>query len=305
MTAERPDDFPYEPITNSADAGIRAGYWRVAMGLQAIDGLKPSHYIRQLAADHVEGKRSIGETGEMLKRYYQERHDTSDCTCSGNSETDEREADFVSQRIVQLLERNAFSFAPFMLSEIHKQLFQDLDPAIYHPGEYKRDQLVKSELVLNGDSVLYADPMLIDRALSYAFDEESEYAYLPDFDAKQIDHLSLFVSRIWQVHPFYEGNTRTTAVFTILYLRHLGFDADNEPFEKHSRYFRDALVRANYRNAKAACLPDRTFLDRFFENLLSGGMNDLKSRDLMVEALFDDPSLLRNVDPSKAISHHS
>ena len=305
MTAEYLEDYPYEPISNSLDARARTIYWRVAAGLQAVDGLRPSPYVDQLAVDHIEGKRSISETIELLKLCYQEHHNNESCLGSPYGKTDAREADFASVRTVELFERNAFSFAPFMLAEIHKQLFQDLDPAIYHPGEYKRDQLVKSELVLNGDSVLYADPMLIDRALSYAFNEESEYAYLPDFDAKQIDHLSLFVSRIWQVHPFCEGNTRTTAVFTILYLRYLGFDADNEPFDKHSRYFRDALVRANYRNAKAGCLPDRTFLDRFFENLLSGGTNDLKSRDLMVQALFDDPSLLRNVDPSKEINHHA
>lgn len=305
MTAERPDDFPYERNPKDTDKSIRAGYWRVAMGLQEVDGLKPSPYARQLAEEHTEGKRDIKEIGEMLKRYYrQERQSSTSSDAGGSSARDEQEADFVSQRIVELLECNAFAFAPFMLSEIHSRLFQDLDPGIYHPGKYKWEQLVKREVVLNGDSVLYADPALIERSLAYAFDEESDYAYQPDFDGKQIDHLSRFVSQIWQVQPFYEGNTRTIAVFTILYLRHLGFDADNEPFEEHARYFRDALVRANYRNAKAGCLPDRTYLNRFFENLLSGGSNPLRSRDLMVKALYENPSLLRNIDPSKAIRNH-
>ena len=315
MTTDRPDDFPYEPATNRTGSSVRAGYWRVAKGLQAVDGLTPSPYAHQLAADYVEGKRTISETGELLRRYYQQRQGDSTATdslstnpCEKATPTEsngEREADFVSQRIVQLLERNAFSFAPFMLSEIHRQLFQDLDEAVYRPGQYKQEQLVNSEFILNGDSVLYADPALVDRSLSYAFDEESDYPYLPDFDAKQTDHLSQFVARIWQVHPFFEGNTRTVAVFTILYLRHLGFDADNQPFEDHARYFRDALVRSNYRNAKAGALPNRTFLNRFFENLLSGGDNELRSRDLVVQALYDDPALLRNVEPSKAIEHNA
>ena len=302
MTAERPDDFPYEPVADTADARIRAGYWRAAMGLQAVDGLTPSPYARQLAAEHVEGKRSIGETGELLRRYYQEhRTDTPPSDAATCVSAEEREADFVSQRIVEVLERNAFAFAPFMLGEIHRQIFQDLDPSVYHPGEYKQEQLVKRELILNGDSVLYADPSMIDRSLSYTFAEEDDYAYGVEFDSAQIDHLARFVARLWQVHPFYEGNTRTVAVFIILYLRHLGFDADNSPFEKSSRYFRDALVRASYRNANAGPLPDRTFLNRFFENLLAGGSNELHSRDLMVQPLFDDPTLLRNVKPSKAI----
>ena len=88
----------------------------------------------------------------------------------------------------------------------------------------------------------------------------------------------------------------------VLYLRYLGFDADNEPFARHARYFRDALVRANYRNAKAKVMPDASYLLRFFENLLSGEHHELRSRDLMVSELYADPSLLRNVDPSRAIS---
>lgn len=189
----------------------------------------------------------------------------------------------------------------FMLDDIHRQLFQDLDPNVYHPRQHKTAQLVKSELILNGDSVLYGDPSMINRALAYAFSEEDDCAYHVEFDDGQIDHLTRFVSRLWRVHPYCEGNTRAVAVFTILYLRHLGFDAEYEPFEKHARYFRNALVRASYRNAKAGVMPDRTFLNRFFENMLACGKNELCSRDLMVQTLFDDPTLLRNVEPSKAI----
>ena len=307
MTADNPDDFPYVPVHEPADPAVRAGYWRTAMGLQEVDGLHPSAYAKQLVREHVEGMRGIEETGELLRLYYRERRaeeaPRSDAAAPSSCAA-EREADLVSQRIVEVLSRNAFAFSPFMLSDLHRQLFGDLDAALYHPGEYKRDALVKSELVLNGDSVLYADPSMIARALAFAFDDEQDYAYAPDFDAAQTDHLARFIARLWQVHPFCEGNTRTVAVFAFLYLRHLGFDADNEPFERHARYFRDALVRANYRNAKAGAMPERRYLVAFLENLLCGAHHELRNRELMVRALFDDPSLLRNVDPSQALTRN-
>lgn len=303
MTADCPDDFPYEPIQEPQSSATRAGYWHTAMGLQDVDDLKPSPYARKLAREHIEGIRGIEETGKLLRLYYQERRSVDDARAANVAEPmrGEEEADLVSQRIVEVLTRNAFAFAPFMLTDIHRQLFQDLDPSIYHPGEYKRDALAKREFILNGDSVLYADPSLVTRSLAFAFNDEESYAYDALLDAEQIDHLARFIARIWQVHPFYEGNTRTTAVFAVLYIRYLGFDAENEPFEKHARYFRDALVRANYRNAKAEAMPDRQYLNAFMENLLCGAQHTLHSRDLIVEKLFNNPDLLRNVDPSKAI----
>lgn len=303
MTAECHNDFPYEVASNTSSREDRATYWKVASGLQAVDGLTPSPYMNTVAQDYIAGKRSATEISELIKVYYREKSVSNKMEATATRVNAEHEADAVSCRIVEILDRNAFAFAPFILDDIHEQLFQDLDPSIYQPGQHKTEQLVKSELILNGDSVLYADSSMIDRALSFAFAEEEDYAYAAEFDDAQIDHLSRFVARLWQVHPFCEGNTRTVAVFTILYLRHLGFDADNDPFENHARYFRDALVRANYRNAKAEALPDRTFLNRFFENLLAGGKNELRSRDLIVRALYDDPTLLRNVELPKAINH--
>lgn len=302
MTAECPNDFPYEVASNTSSHKDRETYWKVASGLQAVDGLTPSPYMNTVAQDYIAGKRSATEISELIKVYYREKSVSNKMDATATRANAEHEADAVSCRIVEILDRNAFVFAPFMLDDIHRQLFQDLDPNIYQPGQHKTEQLVKSELILNGDSVLYADSSMIDRALSFAFAEEEDYAYAAEFDDAQIDHLSRFVARLWQFHPFCEGNTRTVAVFTILYLRHLGFDADNDPFENHARYFRDALVRANYRNAKAEALPDRKFLNRFFENLLAGGKNDLRSRDLIVRALYDNPTLLRNVELPKAIN---
>lgn len=299
MTADCPQDFPYEPVRETGDTSVRRGYWNVAMGLQKVDGLETSDYLRKLADEHVEGARGIEEIGELIRTFYEKRvqGERRDAV-----ESDTREADLVSQRIVELLSRGAFALMPSILSEVHRTLFQDLDPSTYRPGEYKTEALQKREFVLNGDSVVYADPSLVERSLAFAFEEEQSYVYGIEFDDDQLRHLARFVSRLWQVHPFVEGNTRTVAVFTVLYLRYLGFDVENEPFERHARYFRDALVRANYRNAKAGVLPEPCFLVNFFENLLSGGSHELRSRDLVAQSLYDDPTLLRNVDPSCALT---
>lgn len=114
---------------------------------------------------------------------------------AGVKRTTEVEADLVSQRIVEVLTRSAYAFAPLVLSDIYRQPFQDLDPNNYHPGEDKREPLAKSDLVLNGDSVLYVDPSMIECSLDFAFAAEVDYTYAADFDDAQIDHFSRFVAR--------------------------------------------------------------------------------------------------------------
>ena len=293
MTACDRADYPYELMASPSNLGSS---WDIAIGLQEVDGLKPSGYLRSLAAETVEGDLSLDAAGKAIRAYYKLRDESGETTDAG-----EREADLVSQRITELLARRAFVMAPSMLTYIHRHLFQDLDDAVYAPGSYKTDQLVKREYILNGDSVLYGAPEFIDNALAMFFAGEASYAYGADMSADDIGHLAEFVSHIWQVHPFKEGNTRTIAVFTELYLDHLGFDAANEPFANNARYFRDALVRANYRNAKAGIMPDLKYLIRFFENMLHEAGNELRSRDMLCEALFEDPSLIRNMPASEAI----
>ena len=293
MTACDRADYPYEPMASPSNLGSS---WDIAIGLQEVDGLKPSGYLRSLAAETVEGDLSLDAAGKAIRAYYKLRDESGEATDAG-----EREADLVSQRITELLTRRAFIMAPSMLAHIHRHLFQDLDDAVYAPGSYKTDQLVKREYILNGDSVLYGAPEFIDNALVMFFVGEASYAYGADMSADDIEHLAEFVSHMWQVHPFKEGNTRTIAVFTELYLDHLGFDAANEPFANNARYFRDALVRANYRNAKAGIMPDLKYLIRFFENMLHEAGNELRSRDMLCEALFEDPSLIRNMPASEAI----
>lgn len=312
MSADSYDGFPYETAERKPNADARHHYWAVAIGLQEVDGLEVSPYLRELAHSYEQGHCTLQETGALIRAYHgrtgasslsERRADAAedDLATAATASDDTAEADLVSQRIVELLTAGSFTFAPSMLNFIHRTLFQDLDEKTYQPGQFKTDRLVKQEDILNGDSVLYADPSIAQTSLDYLFREEGRSQYGATLDVNDIERLSKFVALLWQVHPFVEGNTRTVAVFSELYLSSLDFAVGNEPFQKHARYYRDALVRANYRNNKANIIPDRRPLEAFYENLLLGAKNLLDREALLCSELFDNPQLLKNIDPSRAL----
>ena len=110
--------------------------------------------------------------------------------------------------------------------------------------------ITKKEWVLDGETVLYGNASELRDTLEYDFSEERTFSYKGLSINEILHHLAVFVSRLWQIHIFEEGNTRTTAVFFIKYLRTLGFDATNDIFAENAWYFKNALVRANYNNFK-------------------------------------------------------
>lgn len=289
MTADSPDGFEYEPSSKHSSPESREHYWAVAIGLQQVDGLEVSPYLRDVANSYIRGERDLAETGSLIR----EHHETGE-------HEDHREADLVSHRIAELLASKAFFLSPDFLVHIHAYLFQDLDASVYHPGGFKTERMVKQEEILNGDSVLYADPSTYEMALRGAFEREHAKDY-GAFDDENFKDFCQAMAFLWQIHPFYEGNTRTIAVFSELYLNYLGFDISNEPFEKHARYYRDALVRSMYRNAAANTFPTLDFLMSFYGNAI-GLRNDTLDREALIcSALFDNPELLRNVSPLEAL----
>ncbi|NBI32677.1 Fic family protein [Enterorhabdus sp. P55] len=296
MSADSLDAFPYETSTRLAGKAMRRHYWATAIGLQAVDGLEVSPYLRELAQSYEQGRCTLQETGELIRAYH---------TAEGSDRQATAEADLVSQRIAEMLEAGSFAFTPDMLLLVHRTLFQDMDEEAYRPGQYKTERLVKQEDILNGDSVLYADPTMIQTSLDYLFREESRESYGTSLSETDVARLAKFVSLLWQVHPFVEGNTRTVAVFSELYLGSLGFTVGNEPFQKHARYYRDALVRANYRNNEAGILPERGPLEAFYGNLLLDAGHPLNREELICPELFDNPQLLKHIGPSRALKAHS
>lgn len=252
----------------------RAEAWRVAIGLQAVDGLKTSEYLQQTARRNIEGEITIDEARELVKEYYIKK------TAHDNDDADKEEADRVSSNISKLLQTNAFTYSVAGLAAIHRDIFEGV---FKHAGRFREYDISKKEWVLRGDSVIYGRWQDLRMAVEYDLDQERQFDYSVLNKDLMVEHLAKFVSGLWQIHPFCEGNTRTTAIFTIKYLRSQGFSVNNDLFERHSWYFRNALVRANYRNLNKGINYEPLFLVRFFRNLLLGENNTLKNRYMMID----------------------
>ena len=251
----------------------RAEAWRVAIGLQAVDGLKTSEYLQETARRNIEGEITIDEARELVKEYYVKKtaHDAGD--------EDKEEADRVSSNISKLLQTDAFTYSAAGLAAIHRAIFEGV---FKHAGRFRDYDISKKEWVLRGDSVLYGRWQDLRMAIEYDLEQERQFSYTGLNKDQMVEHIARFVSRLWQTHPFREGNTRTTGIFAIKYLRMLGFNVNNELFANHSWYFRNALVRANYRNVTKGIELEPIFLIRFFRNLLLGENNVLKNRYMLI-----------------------
>ena len=268
-----------EYIKESEPAKRDKGYaWHTAIGLQAVDGLKTSEYLVHTAIRNIEGEISFEEANVLLQTYYEENpsRDALDRT---------EEADKVSARIAALLSERAFSFTSNEYISIHRKLFT----GIYsHAGRIRDYNITKREWVLSGATVLYGSATELMATLDYDFSEEKKFSYKNLTMDEIIHHLAVFVSRLWQIHVFGEGNTRTTAVFFIKYLRTLGFDVTNDIFAENAWYFRNSLVRANYNDLKNGVHETTEYLELFLRNLLLNENNPLHNRTLHISETFKE-----------------
>ena len=274
------DKDPFKEYIKQSEPNKRdKGYaWHTAIGLQAVDGLKTSKYLIDTAIKNIEGDISIDEAQKLLNTYYEEnpKADTNDRT---------EEADKVAVRIAKILSEKAFSFTPNEYISIHKKLFAG---TYGHAGKLRDYNITKKEWVLNGATVLYGSASELRATLDYDFAEEKKFSYKNLSMEDIIHHLALFVSRLWQIHVFGEGNTRTTAVFFIKYLRTLGFDVTNDIFAENAWYFRNALVRANYNDLKNGVHETTEYLELFLRNLLLDEKNELHNRSMHISGRFKE-----------------
>ena len=259
----------------------KASVWRTAIGLQDVDGLKVSDYLKQTAIKHIEGDITIDEVREQLRTYYISKttHDDDDAA--------KEEADRVAANIAKLLGEKSFSLTALEMLNIHRHLFEGV---FKHAGEVRPYDISKKEWILQGDTVIYGRAADIHEALKYDIQQERDFNYSGLSYDQIIAHIVDFVSLLWQNHPFREGNTRATAVFIIKYLRSCGFKVNNDLFANNSWYFRNALVRANYRNPSRNIEPDKSFLTLFFRNLILGEQNELKNRYMLIGYVGDTPT---------------
>ena len=285
-------DFDSYILQSEPEQQENGKLWQTAIGLQQVDGLTPSKYLYETAKRNIDGEITIEEAKQLIDSYYETRQ--------GRTEDDDaEEADKVSVRIREILGEKTFSFTPDLLLSIHKRLFTGVFFKV-KAGHFRDYNISKREWVLDGESVLYANADMIRQTLEYDFGQEKVFDYSKLSKEEAVKHLTRFIANIWQIHPFGDalvpqgtnvnnfhsckrrgaayGNTRTTAVFTIKYLNSLGFEVNNEPFEKNSWYFRNALVRANYTNMNKGIYMNTEYLEKFFRNLLLGESNELKNR---------------------------
>ena len=281
-------DFDAYIRQGEPDKKEKASIWRTAIGLQAVDGLQTSEYLRETALKHIEGEIDIDEARQLIQTYYQSKaqHDVTD--------DDMQEADKVSANITKILSSRTLDFSAKGYIALHRRIFESV---FKHAGKVRDYNITKKEWVLDGDTVHYLNWEDLHRALDYDIEQERQFIYKGLTTDQLIKHIAHFVSDIWQIHAFGEGNTRTTAVFAILYLRDLGYKVENDMFAQHSWYFRNALVRANYRNAVEEIDYAPEYLERFFRNLLLGEQWDLRNRYLHIHPS-DEWRVQPNLSPS-------
>ena len=273
------DPFKEYLRESEPDKAHKSYIWSTAIGLQAVDGLKPSKYLIDTAIQNIEGKITMKEAQSLIKSYYEERP----VRLSDEKRTEE--ADKVSSRIAEILSETAFTFSPNEYISIHRKLFQ----GIYkHAGKIRDYNITKEEWVLDGATVIYGSASELRATLEYDFSQEKEFSYKGLSMDEVIHHLALFISRLWQIHIFGEGNTRTTAVFFIKYLRTLGFSVTNDIFAENAWYFRNALVRANYTNLHKGIHETTKYLEVFLRNLLLNEKNELHNRNLHIYGLLNE-----------------
>lgn len=266
-------DFDEYIRQGEPDKQEKASIWQTAIGLQAVDGLKTSDYLKQTARKHIEGEIDIDQARELIKTYYlsKSKHEPDD--------DEKQEADKVSANITKILSTKTLDFSTKGYIALHRRIFEGV---MKHAGELRKYDITKKEWVLENDTINYLNWEDLRRAIDYDIEQERNFSYRNVDNDALITHITKFVSGIWQIHAFGEGNTRTTAVFSIQYLRSIGFDVNNDLFARHSWYFRNALVRANYKNAKKGIDYTPIYLERFFRNLLLGEKWDLRNRYLHI-----------------------
>ncbi len=254
-------DFEAYIRGSEPDKKEKASTWKTAIGLQAVDGLQTSDYLKDIARKHIEGDISIDEAKNLIHGYYLSK------TARTPKDEETEEADKVSAHIAKILNEQSFAFSVTGFISIHRRLFEGV---FKFAGKIRDYDITKTEWVLRGDTVLYVNAEDLHKALEYDLEQEKNFSYKGLSMDEVVNHIAKFISDIWQIHPFGEGNTRTTAVFVIKYLRSIGFNVNNDLFADNSWYFRNALVRANYRNVRKGIEPDMSFLINFFRNLILG-----------------------------------
>lgn len=279
------EDFGEYLNQGNPDIKEKAYVWAAALGLQATDGLRTSYEMRRTARQYIEGRLTIDEVRQHINEYYKSNPPAT------TDKEKEQEADKVACNIADVLFNKRLDFSTDGYLNLHRQIF---DGVYDHAGQLRATDIVKSEWVLEKDTVFYLHWEELRLALDSNFQFERNLHYDELNKEELLEWIAFFTAGIWHIHPFNEGNTRTIAVFSILLLRPLGYDIHTDVFADHSWYFRNAMVRANYMNEQKHVHVNPDFLIRFYRNWMFGDQWDLRNRYLAIHptlAWLNQPNL--------------
>lgn len=279
------EDFGEYLNQGNPDIKEKAYVWAAALGLQATDGLRTSYEMRRTARQYIEGRLTIDEVRQHINEYYKSNPPAT------TDKEKEQEADKVACNIADVLFNKQLDFSTDGYLNLHRQIF---DGVYDHAGQLRATDIVKSEWVLEKDTVFYLHWEELRMALDSNFQFERNLHYDELNKEDLLEWIAFFTAGIWHIHPFNEGNTRTVAVFSILLLRPLGYDIHTDVFADHSWYFRNAMVRANYMNEQKHVHVNPDFLIRFYRNWMFGDQWDLRNRYLAIHptlAWLNQPNL--------------
>ena len=257
-------------LDNKADSRDLSAIWQTAIGIQAGDGLEVSDYLRQSAKKHISGQITLDEVQKLIKEYYIENKGAE----GDDSETEG--ADKTTVNIVRLLQtESALELSTQGLAALNRYIFE----GVYENSGALRDyEEYKREWVLGGDTLRFTNLEALPEELEQCISKELNFDYDTATSDDFVSHLSAFIAQIWHICPFGEGNTRFTAVLTLLYLNNLGINIEFDTFRNDTWYFHNALVRANYRNSVKNIDFEPVYLERFFRNMLLGEQWELRNR---------------------------
>ncbi|WP_314292579.1 Fic family protein [Leptotrichia massiliensis] len=283
----------YKKIQETTDKYKKQKYWKIAVGLNQVDDLKTSEELRKLAYENINNIKTYVDVEDELHQYYSK---------SEKINNSEYECDLVSLKIVELLDNSSFNLTINTLKNIHKELFENIINEEFC-GKFRKFDIQKYEDILNGDSANYGNFRTIEEGLKDIANELNIRKYEID-DTSDIVKLAVdCVKKIWDVHPFVEGNTRTTIVFMLKFLDSLGIeDVSNDLFKDNAKYFRDCLVLANYSQLNRYNEFIKLYIKplyRFFEKFL---IND-KLELIEIEPVHNNKYYNKIENPSKLMEY--
>lgn len=191
----------------------------------------------------------------------------------------------VRNNMDELLKNDEFDLSIRYLTTIHEYLFKNI---LFNNGHFRHFNIFKEEEILKLNTIDYPDYHTIPTYLRFAINDQLKLDYSKMNMDEVIMNIAKFISELWVIHPFSDGNTRTTGLFVEKYLKSMGYNVNHDIFKENAIYFREALVRANYENEDLGIKPNYDALINFYNKVLVDSRIELDRNYLYIPELFEE-----------------